>query len=261
MSRLRRVIRRMMSGEQLEGKYCLAAIGFATHDIACCSAGGFVTAMQTADLDGDGDVDVLFAASDYSGRVGDKIAWYENVDGQGTFGSQRIIATTEDSAVLSVYAADIDGDGDVDVLSGSVYGDTIAWYENSDGKGTFSNPYSITTKADRLSSVHTADLDGDGDVDVLSASSGDDTIAWYENTDANGAIWRQHVITKVAHEAQSRRRRMLMATATSMCSRRRGITMVPRSRGMKTRMVGEHSLRSTLSLRESAVPHRLTVRT
>ncbi len=30
-------------------------------------------------------------------------------------------------------------------------------------------------------SIYAADLDGDGDLDILSASSGDDKIAWYEN--------------------------------------------------------------------------------
>ena len=30
-------------------------------------------------------------------------------------------------------------------------------------------------------SVFAADVDGDGDIDVLSASSNDDKIAWYEN--------------------------------------------------------------------------------
>ncbi|MBN2129792.1 MAG: hypothetical protein JW741_09860 [Sedimentisphaerales bacterium] len=33
--------------------------------------------------------------------------------------------------------------------------------------------------------VHAADLDGDGDLDVLSASSRDGKIAWYENECTN----------------------------------------------------------------------------
>jgi len=40
----------------------------------------------------------------------------------------------------------------------------------------------ITTAADGAQFVYSADLDGDGDMDVLSASTGDDKIAWYENT-------------------------------------------------------------------------------
>ena len=38
----------------------------------------------------------------------------------------------------SVFAADMDGDGDVDVVSGSVY--MIAWYENLDAAGGFGAP-------------------------------------------------------------------------------------------------------------------------
>ena len=38
----------------------------------------------------------------------------------------------------------------------------------------------ITTAADGARCVYAADLDADGDLDVLSASS-DDKIAWYEN--------------------------------------------------------------------------------
>ena len=47
--------------------------------------------------------------------IGDnKIAWYENTDGKGTFGSQHIVSTSANGA-FSVFAADLDGDGDMDL--------------------------------------------------------------------------------------------------------------------------------------------------
>ena len=48
------------------------------------------------------------------------------------------------------------------------------------GQPTFTE-HVISTSADYTSSVHAADVDGDGDMDVLSASQNDDKIAWYEN--------------------------------------------------------------------------------
>jgi len=77
------------------------------------------------------------------------------------------------------YAVDLDGDGDMDVLSATQYDDKIAWYEN-DGSESFT-ARTITTSADGAYSVYAVDLDGDGDMDVLSASRYDDKIAWYEN--------------------------------------------------------------------------------
>jgi len=50
-----------------------------------------------------------------------------------------------------------------------------------DGQGDFSNQKIIDSNTDNPQSVFTGDLDGDGDIDVLSASWGDDKIAWYEN--------------------------------------------------------------------------------
>ena len=38
--------------------------------------------------------------------------------------------------------------------------------------------HTITTSADGARSVYAADVDGDGDMDVLSASMVDDKIAW-----------------------------------------------------------------------------------
>lgn len=111
---------------------------------------------------------------------------------------QKVIST-EASRAWSVHAADLDGDGDADVLSASQGDDTIAWYENL-GDGTFSDKKVITTNAERASSVFAVDLDGDADLDVLSASQGDDKVAWYENLN-DGGFSGQNVITVAADAA------------------------------------------------------------
>jgi hypothetical protein len=43
---------------------------------------------------------------------------------------QHVIVQSETNGANCVYAADLDGDGDLDVLSASAYDDKIAWYEN-----------------------------------------------------------------------------------------------------------------------------------
>ena len=91
---------------------------------------------------------------------------------QTAFGGQQIITTAAIGAT-SVYAADLDNDGDMDVLSASYDDSKIAWYEN-DGSGNFGVQQIITTVADAAASVYAADLDNDGDIDVLSASGSDD---------------------------------------------------------------------------------------
>ncbi len=160
-----------------------------------------------ADLDGDGDTDVLSASV-----WDDKIAWYENTDGDGGFGSQRVITRMTNGA-SSVFAADLDGDGDTDVLSASGGDGTIAWYENTDGDGGLGPQRNITTAADGATWVYATDLDGDGDVDVLSALWHGHKIAWHENTDGAGGFGPKRVITRSAsgtrslHAADLRRRR------------------------------------------------------
>ena len=46
----------------------------------------------------------------------------------------------------------------------------------------------IATSADGAQSVFVADMDGDGDMDIVSASYKDDTIAWYENNGTANCI-------------------------------------------------------------------------
>ena len=132
----------------------------------------------------------------------DKIAWYESDGAADPSFTARTIATSADGA-YSVYAADIDNDGDMDVLSASTNDDKIAWYESDGAADPSFTARTITTSADGARSVYAADVDNDGDMDVLSASANDDKIAWYENDGAADPSFTARTISKSADNAQS----------------------------------------------------------
>jgi hypothetical protein len=69
-------------------------------------------------------------------------------------------------------------DGDEDVLSASYNSDCIRWYESDGGSPPTFTIRNITTIADGAYDVYAKDMDLDGDMDVLSASHLDNTVAW-----------------------------------------------------------------------------------
>ena len=147
-----------------------------------------------ADLDGDDDIDILGAMSD-----GQSAVWYENLDGQGTFGPRQYISQ-QLLDCRSVFAADIDGDTDLDVVANSSGDVTISWFENIDGEGTFGTQQIIApeTSPTYTSDIFVADLDGDTDLDVLGTKNSISTIEWYENIDGNGTFSAKQIITSEA---------------------------------------------------------------
>jgi len=152
------------------------------------------------DVDGDGYTDVLSASA--SQDFGDKIAWYESDGGSPPSFTERVISITADGA-SSVFATDVDGDGDIDVLSASTNDDKIAWYESDGGSPPSFTEHLISTAADIATSVFATDVDGDGDTDVLSASWGDNKIAWYENNGGSPPTFIEWVISSAAPVARS----------------------------------------------------------
>ena len=136
-----------------------------------------------ADLDNDGDMDIV--SSSYND---DAIAWYENDGASDPSWTASDIATSADQAT-SVFVADMDNDGDMDIISSSNHDDTIAWYENDGASDPSWSASNIATNADGARDVFAGDLDGDGDMDIVSASYYDDTIAWYENDGASDPSW------------------------------------------------------------------------
>ncbi|CAM9224997.1 unnamed protein product [Ectocarpus fasciculatus] len=136
--------------------------------------------IDVGDLDGDGFPDVAVAF-----QITDQVAWFRNTDGQGGFSTGTDIDTDVDGSASNVKLADIDGDGDLDVVSAWKLGDRVAWYENTDGEGTFAIGLDLSTTANGAYALALADLDGDDDLDVVSASVWDG-LAWYENSDGKG---------------------------------------------------------------------------
>ncbi|HRI26526.1 MAG TPA: T9SS type A sorting domain-containing protein [Chitinophagales bacterium] len=146
------------------------------------------------DINNNGLIDIIYTSSFSSGRV----EWYENID-NATF-VQHILAETE-NILYDIFTADLDNDGDIDVLSASWGDRKIAWYENL-GNGNFDKVKAITRNAWGANTVFADDLNNDGYIDVLSASYNDDKIAWYQN-EGQGIFSEQMVITGSADAASA----------------------------------------------------------
>ncbi len=147
------------------------------------------TAPTCADFDGDGDPDLLVGYEDGSFRysqntagAGQPAAFAASVGAPfGLAGGGQFMVPT---------AGDLDRDGDTDVLVGNSTG-AFLYYRNTAGTGAtpayaapVTNPFGLASLANtNLPAI--ADLDGDGDADVLAA---DRTVfRFFENTAGPGA--------------------------------------------------------------------------
>ena len=148
--------------------------------------------VHVADMDGDGDLDIVSASIN-----DDTIAWYEN-DGAANPSWTAVDITTTADFAFDVDVADMDGDGDLDIAWASLNDDTIGWCENDGAANPTFTAADIATTADGTPDVHLADMDGDGDIDIVSASINDDTVAWYENDGAADPTWTAIDITTSA---------------------------------------------------------------
>lgn len=91
-----------------------------------------------------------------------------------------------------VAAGDIDGDGDVDVVSASKADAVVAWHENVGGGVTWV-PH-VLSFASQANVVFIADMNGDGDADVVVAPNAD-SVRWFENAGAGGGAWTAHNVS------------------------------------------------------------------
>lgn len=142
--------------------------------------------VETADLDEDGDLDVLVAGmgivTPNNDRIGSVVV-LENL-GDGQFANRVLLEKTP--RVTYVNAGDLDGDGDLDLSVGQFgyFEGETRWMENLGDWQFASHPllnYSGTIHAPIV------DFDGDGDLDLLALVAQDwEEIHSFENDGKGG---------------------------------------------------------------------------
>ena len=116
---------------------------------------GAADVSLTGDINGDGNINVLDVV--------------------------MLVGHILNSDASELESGDINSDGDIDVLLASLNDNKIAWFKNDGATDPSFTAYTITSDANLAGGVFAIEVDGDGDMDVISSSQGDDKIAWYEN--------------------------------------------------------------------------------
>lgn len=106
-------------------------------------------------------------------EASDKVRGFERTDSGYV---ELTITPTESVAYKRMKAADLDGDGDMDLLA--LKSSELSWYEN-DGTGYF-NRHEVDHAIDFAYEVAVADWDGDGSMDLFTVASNSGNFRWYQ---------------------------------------------------------------------------------
>ncbi len=140
------------------------------------------------DMDGDGDVDVVMAGgleagSDPDNRGVHQVYWYENQGPPGQGPWKRHIICEDFPSGFEAVAADLDGDGQMEVVATGWGPDgRIALFKHA---GDPTGPWTMQTLRAgwvNANTVFVADLDGDGRLDIAAvAERGSNELRWWRN--------------------------------------------------------------------------------
>ncbi len=142
-------------------------------------------AVAAGDLDRDGHTDVVATA-----EFDNKVSWWSNAG--GVWSEQVLSAEVPGAAGVAV--ADFDGDGALDVVATAEDSGQVLWWRNPAGPEGDWSQRSIDESYAKVKWITTADVDGDGDTDVLGAARGAHEVTWWENERGDGSSWSRHAV-------------------------------------------------------------------
>ncbi len=141
--------------------------------------------MDAADLDGDGDIDVVC-----SGFEADLLVWLENRGGLGWL-SHVVDENLPGCCATKVW--DMDNDGHPDIINAAEASGAVSWYRNN-GSGGGWQKHVINAGGGSPFSLQIRDYDEDGDPDVCAALYGTGRVVLWENADGAGITWTLHTV-------------------------------------------------------------------
>ncbi len=153
--------------------------------IGSFSEADWIDRCEAVDLNGDGRVDIL-ATEENSGASPDALAvWWEQPAPSPTNGSWTRRTITTRYTLNSMDVADVDQDGDPDVVLAEHQGaKRISVYAN-DGTGTFTE-YAVGAGKENHLGGRLLDLDGDGDLDLAGIAYNDSAYLHVWRNDSPG---------------------------------------------------------------------------
>ena len=143
------------------------------------STTGDALSTKIADLDNDGDLDIIAAYYNQPGTTNTgKLVWYEN-DGSQNF-TNHIIDNAINGAIY-VAVVDANNDGNKDLLLNAYDGNALYLYANLGGTPiSFSPKLTLDAAAIGSNYAAAADFDGDNILDAVNANYGGGELAWYK---------------------------------------------------------------------------------
>ena len=143
------------------------------------------TSVSGGDIDGDGLVDVVSASSENDG-----VYFWRNL-GTETLSFAREGVTSGANKVTSISLGDMDGDDDLDIVSGSTFDDAIRWYRNDSNVSPriAFRKESLIGGLGHPNGVAVADIDGSGRRDVVSVELFTGFIRIFRNKGGDPPAW------------------------------------------------------------------------
>ena len=137
--------------------------------------------FMAADMDRDGRADLICASNRRT------LAVLTN-NGSGGFSGDALYATGTWpwSGPVAVMAADVNGDGEVDLICANGYANTLSVLTNN-GRGGLILADTLAVGASPYTAA-VADINGEGKVALISANSGDDTLSVLTNNGIGGFV-------------------------------------------------------------------------